>query len=63
MNRLVALAPSNHGTTLDGLTALVRAFARRAWWNGALNALARRACSRRRVLLANLNAGGDTVAG
>ena len=34
VNRLVALAPSNHGTTLDGLTALVRAFGAvfgRAW--------------------------------
>ena len=26
VNKLVALAPSNHGTTLDGLTALVAAF-------------------------------------
>ena len=38
VNRLVALAPSNHGTTLDGLTALVRAFGAAGIVNGALNA-------------------------
>jgi triacylglycerol esterase/lipase EstA (alpha/beta hydrolase family) len=39
VNKLVALAPSNHGTTLDGLTALVRAFGAAGLVNGALNAL------------------------
>jgi pimeloyl-ACP methyl ester carboxylesterase len=38
-NKLVALAPSNHGTTLDGLTALVAAFGAAGLVNGALNAL------------------------
>ena len=39
MNRLVALAPSNHGTTLDGLTAWSAAFGAAGLVNGALNAL------------------------
>ena len=39
VNKLVALAPSNHGTTLDGLTALVAAFGAAGLVNGALNAL------------------------
>ena len=65
VNRLVALAPSNHGTTLDGLTALVRAFGAAGLVNGALNALCT-ACVEQEAgsaFLANLNAGGDTVAG
>ena len=65
VNRLVALAPSNHGTTLDGLTALVRAFGAAGLVNGALNALCT-ACVQQEAgsaFLANLNAGGDTVAG
>jgi triacylglycerol esterase/lipase EstA (alpha/beta hydrolase family) len=68
VNRLVALAPSNHGTTLDGLTALVRAFGAvfgPGLVNGALNALCT-ACVEQEAgsaFLANLNAGGDTVAG
>jgi triacylglycerol esterase/lipase EstA (alpha/beta hydrolase family) len=65
VNRLVALAPSNHGTTLDGLTALVRAFGAAGLVNGALNALCT-ACVQQEAgsaFLANLNAGGETVAG
>ena len=65
VNRLVALAPSNHGTTLDGLTALVAAFGAAGLVNGALNALCT-ACVQQEAgsaFLANLNAGGDTVAG
>jgi triacylglycerol esterase/lipase EstA (alpha/beta hydrolase family) len=65
VNRLVALAPSNHGTTLDGLTALVRAFGAAGLVNGALNALCT-ACVQQEAgsaFLANLNTGGDTVAG
>ncbi len=68
VNRLVALAPSNHGTTLDGLTALVRAFGAvfgSGLVNGALNALCT-ACVQQEAgsaFLASLNAGGDTVAG
>ena len=62
---LVGIAPSNHGTTLDGLTALVAAFGAAGLVNGALNALCT-ACVQQEVgsaFLANLNAGGDTVAG
>jgi triacylglycerol esterase/lipase EstA (alpha/beta hydrolase family) len=65
VDRLVALAPSNHGTTLDGLTALVAAFGAAGLVNGALNALCT-ACVQQEAgssFLANLNAGGETVAG
>src|SRR5215469_8638761 len=68
VNKLVALAPSNHGTTLDGLTALVTAFGAvfgSGLVNGALNALCT-ACVQQEVgssFLGDLNAGGDTVAG
>jgi len=65
VDKLVALAPSNHGTTLDGLTALVRAFGAAGIVNGALTALCT-ACVQQEAgssFLASLNAGGDTVAG
>ena len=39
VDKLVALAPSNHGTTLDGLTALVTALGTAGLVNGAINAL------------------------
>src|SRR5438132_903822 len=42
VDKLVALAPSNHGTTLDGLTALVTALGQvlgSGLVNGAINAL------------------------
>src|SRR6202012_4501528 len=39
VDKLVALAPSNHGTTLDGLTALVTALGQAGLVNGAINAL------------------------
>jgi triacylglycerol esterase/lipase EstA (alpha/beta hydrolase family) len=65
VHTLVALAPSNHGTTLDGLTALVQAFGAAGLVNGALNALCP-ACVEQEAgsaFLTNLNAGGDTVPG
>lgn len=65
VDKLIALAPSNHGTTLDGLTALVAAFGTAGLVNGALNALCT-ACVEQEAgssFLANLNAGGETVAG
>jgi triacylglycerol esterase/lipase EstA (alpha/beta hydrolase family) len=65
VDKLIALAPSNHGTTLDGLTALVTALGTAGLVNGALNALCT-ACVEQEAgssFLANLNAGGDTVAG
>jgi triacylglycerol esterase/lipase EstA (alpha/beta hydrolase family) len=65
VNTLVALAPSNHGTTLDGLTALVHAFGAAGLVNSALNALCP-ACVEQEAgsaFLASLNAGGDTVPG
>jgi triacylglycerol esterase/lipase EstA (alpha/beta hydrolase family) len=65
VNRLVALAPSNHGTTLDGLTALVRALGAVGLVNSALNPLCT-ACVQQEAgsaFLTSLNAGGETVAG
>jgi triacylglycerol esterase/lipase EstA (alpha/beta hydrolase family) len=65
VDKLVALAPSNHGTTLGGLTALVTAFGTAGLVNGALNPLCP-ACVQQEAgspFLASLNAGGETVAG
>jgi triacylglycerol esterase/lipase EstA (alpha/beta hydrolase family) len=65
VDALVALAPSNHGTTLDGLTALVQAFGAAGLVNLGLNALCT-ACVEQEAgsaFLASLNAGGETVAG
>lgn len=62
VHTLVGLAPSNHGTTLDGLAILAQS------WPGAGNLLAADcpACADQVAgspLLQKLNAGGDTVAG
>jgi triacylglycerol esterase/lipase EstA (alpha/beta hydrolase family) len=62
VHTLVGLAPSNHGTTLGGLTVLAAA------WPGALGIVtsACPGCADQVAgspLLANLNAGGDTVPG
>jgi triacylglycerol esterase/lipase EstA (alpha/beta hydrolase family) len=65
VHRLVALAPSNHGTTLDGLFALVRALGAAGLVNSALNPLCP-ACVQQEAgsaFLTSLNAGGETVAG
>jgi triacylglycerol esterase/lipase EstA (alpha/beta hydrolase family) len=65
VDKLVALAPSNHGTTLGGLTALVTALGQAGLVNGAISALCT-ACVQQEAgspFLANLNAGGETVAG
>jgi triacylglycerol esterase/lipase EstA (alpha/beta hydrolase family) len=62
VHALVGLAPSNHGTTLSGLTTLAMA------WPGALDIVASGcpACADQVVgspFLARLNAGGDTIGG
>ncbi|MCW2915050.1 MAG: lipase class 2 [Actinomycetia bacterium] len=62
VHALVGLAPSNHGTTLDGLTTLAQS------WPGALGIVASScpACSDQVVgspLLQRLNAGSETVSG
>jgi triacylglycerol esterase/lipase EstA (alpha/beta hydrolase family) len=65
VDKLVALAPSNHGTTLDGLTTLVTSLGLAGLVNGAISALCT-ACGQQEAgssFLTNLNAGGDTVAG
>jgi triacylglycerol esterase/lipase EstA (alpha/beta hydrolase family) len=64
VDKMVALAPSNHGT-LDGLTALVTALGAAGLVNSALNPLCT-ACVQQEAgssFLANLNAGGETVGG
>jgi triacylglycerol esterase/lipase EstA (alpha/beta hydrolase family) len=65
VNDLVALAPSNYGTTLDGLTTLVSTLGAAGLVNGAINALCT-ACVEQEegsAFLTNLNSGGDTVPG
>jgi triacylglycerol esterase/lipase EstA (alpha/beta hydrolase family) len=57
VDRLIGLAPSNHGTTLDGLQNLAAAFAGAAGCDACLEQLAGSA------FLARLNAGGDTLPG
>jgi triacylglycerol esterase/lipase EstA (alpha/beta hydrolase family) len=61
VNMLVGLAPSNHGTTLDGLTALTSLFGPNLTTGGACDA-----CTQQEVgssFLSSLNAGGDTQPG
>lgn len=63
VHTLVGLAPSNHGTTLDGIETLAAKY-----YPGALNLIgtACPACSDQLVgspLLQSLNAGGDTLPG
>ena len=65
VHTLVGIAPSNHGTNLDGLTALVNALGALGLTNAALNPLCT-ACVEQEAgspFLTNLNAGGDTVPG
>src|SRR5262249_16951969 len=74
VTNLVRLAPSNHGTTLDGLVTLAGLFGR----TGITNTASRSTCTtgvaggvctacvqqeRGPAFLTNLTAGGDTVAG
>jgi triacylglycerol esterase/lipase EstA (alpha/beta hydrolase family) len=61
VNMLVGLAPSNHGTTLDGLTTLTSLFGSNLMTGGACDA-----CTEQLVgstFLDKLNAGGDTQPG
>jgi triacylglycerol esterase/lipase EstA (alpha/beta hydrolase family) len=65
VNRMVALAPSSHGTTLDGLTTLANDLGILGIANELINPLCA-ACVEQEVdspFLTNLNAGGDTVPG
>ena len=65
VNRFVALAPSSHGTSLDGLVTLVGDFG----LLGLANSLVSPACAAcveqeaGSAFLAHLNAGGDTAPG
>jgi triacylglycerol esterase/lipase EstA (alpha/beta hydrolase family) len=62
VHTLVGLAPSNHGTTLDGLATLSAYLPGAAQFTGSLC----EACAQQEVgssFLTALNAGGDTVAG
>jgi triacylglycerol esterase/lipase EstA (alpha/beta hydrolase family) len=62
VHRLIGLAPSNHGTTLDGLTTLATYFPGANQFVGASCP----ACTQQQAgssFMTNLNAGGDTVPG
>jgi hypothetical protein len=61
VNMLVGLAPSNHGTTLDGLTALTSLFGPNLTTGGACDACTQQEAGS--AFLSSLNAGGDTQAG
>jgi triacylglycerol esterase/lipase EstA (alpha/beta hydrolase family) len=65
VNDLVALAPSNYGTTLDGLTTLASTLGAVGLVNGAINALCMACVEQEQgsAFLTNLNSGGDTVPG
>jgi hypothetical protein len=65
VGKLVGLAPSNHGTTLDGFVTLANAFGLLGITNALLSPTCT-ACVQQEAgspFLTNLNAGGDTVAG
>jgi triacylglycerol esterase/lipase EstA (alpha/beta hydrolase family) len=65
VHTLVGLAPSSHGTTLDGLVTLVNGIDALGLANSLVSATCE-ACVQQEVgsaFLAKLNAGGDTVAG
>lgn len=57
VHQLIGLAPSNHGTTLDGLQSLASVLAGAAGCDACVEQLAGSS------FLTHLNAGGDTVAG
>lgn len=62
VNALVALAPSDHGTNLDGLTGLLAAFpGGSSFVQSACAACAEQMAGS--TFLTNLNSGGDTVPG
>jgi len=66
VHTLVGLAPSNHGTTLDGLTSLLQTLGTLLPGVPAAITSACPACTEQiagSAFLTNLNAGGDTVAG
>jgi triacylglycerol esterase/lipase EstA (alpha/beta hydrolase family) len=65
VNQLVALAPSNYGTTLDGLTTLATDLGLAGLVNGAINPDCTACVEQEQgsAFLDNLNAGGDTVPG
>jgi triacylglycerol esterase/lipase EstA (alpha/beta hydrolase family) len=63
VHRLVGLSPSNHGTTLGGFTALIKAF---PGGSGGVAAFCGDSCSEQlagSAFMQRLNAGGDTVPG
>src|SRR5580693_9581649 len=65
VNTLVALAPSNYGTTVDGLTTLASSLGAIGLVNSVINPLCP-ACVEQEQgssFLMNLNSGGDTVPG
>jgi triacylglycerol esterase/lipase EstA (alpha/beta hydrolase family) len=65
VHTLVGLAPSNHGTTIDGLTTLTQTLGLLSVFSAGLSATCP-SCKQQEAgsgFLARLNAGGDTVPG
>jgi triacylglycerol esterase/lipase EstA (alpha/beta hydrolase family) len=63
VHRLVGLAPSNHGTTVNGLSALINLI---PGGNAGLAAVCGTSCNQQlagSAFITNLNSGGDTVPG
>jgi triacylglycerol esterase/lipase EstA (alpha/beta hydrolase family) len=66
VHALVGLSPSNHGTTVDGLTNLLGLFGAEEVAGAALGVACGVACEQQLVgsqFIEELNAGGDTLAG
>lgn len=66
VHALVGLSPSNHGTTVDGLTTLLEAAGAKGLGGAALGLVCGAACEEQLVgsaFLESLDAGGDTVPG
>jgi triacylglycerol esterase/lipase EstA (alpha/beta hydrolase family) len=65
VNTLVGLSPSNHGTTIDGLTTLTQTLGLAGAFNVALGSTCQ-SCVQQEVgspFMTELNSGGDTVPG
>jgi triacylglycerol esterase/lipase EstA (alpha/beta hydrolase family) len=63
VHALVGLAPTNHGTTLDGIATLVQTLGQLGLISTSGNCTACTEQDAGSAFLANLNAGGDTVPG
>jgi len=66
VHELVGLAPSNHGTTVDGVVTLIQSLGLWNWLNGALDEIGYAGLVQQMTgsaIMTKLYAGGDTVPG